>query len=76
MNTGVFLRIVRILSVVMWGLNKGLRSDGKTALFDMVSYTIKRAYCTVILSTICLLEPNYLNIIHILLANYYNHNDF
>jgi len=54
-NTGVLLRMVRILSVLMWELNKGLRLVGKTALFDMDSYTIKRTYCTVILSTICLL---------------------
>lgn len=47
MNTGVFLRIVRILSVVMWGLNKGLRSDGKTALFDMASYTINGGFLQV-----------------------------
>jgi len=58
-NTGVLLRMVRILSVLMWELNKGLRLVGKTALFDMDSYTIKRTYCTVILSTIIKLFKNY-----------------
>jgi hypothetical protein len=39
-NTGVLLRMVRILSVLIWRLNKRLRSDGKTASFDMDSDTI------------------------------------
>ena len=37
----MLLRMVRILSVLMWGLNKGLRLVRKTALFDIDSYTIK-----------------------------------
>ena len=52
MNTGVLLRMVRILSVLMWELNKGLRLVGKTALFDMDSYTIKRTFCNGNMSTI------------------------
>ena len=59
--------MVRILSVLMWELNKGLRLVGKAASFDMDSYTIKHTYCTVIMSTICLLDSHSLNIIHILL---------
>ena len=42
MNTGVLLRMVRILSVLMWMLNKGLRLVRKTALFDVDSYNINR----------------------------------
>ena len=68
MNTGVLLRMERFLSVLMWRLNKELHLVGKTALFDMDSYTIKHTYCTVIMSTICLLDSHYLNIIHILLG--------
>jgi len=67
-NTGVLLRMVRILSVLIWRLNKRLRLVGKTALFDVDSYIIKHTYCTVIMSTNCLLDSNYLNIIHILLG--------
>jgi hypothetical protein len=67
-NTGVLLRMVRILSVLIWRLNKRLRLVGKTALFDVDSYIIKHIYCTVIMSTNCLLDSNYLNIIHILLG--------
>lgn len=37
----MLLRMLRILSVIMWGLNKRLHLVGKTALFDMDSYTIK-----------------------------------
>jgi hypothetical protein len=69
-NTGVLLRMVRILSVLMWRLNKGLRLVGKTALFDVDSYTIKRTCCTVNMSTICLLILFYVNYIHILLVFY------
>ena len=47
MNTGVLLRIVRILSVLMWMLNKGLRLIGKTALFDVDSYNINGGFLQV-----------------------------
>ena len=40
MNTGVLLRMVRILSILMWRLNKGLRLVRETALLDVDSYTI------------------------------------
>ena len=49
MNTGVLLRMVRFLSVLVWELNKGLRLVVKTAMFDMDSYTIKRTFCTLFL---------------------------
>jgi len=66
-NTGVLLRMVRILSVLIWRLNKRLRLVGKTALFDMDSYTIKRTFCKGNMSTICLLNIFYVNNFHILL---------
>ena len=40
MNTGVLLRMVRILSILIWRLNKGLRLVVKTASFDIDNYTI------------------------------------
>ena len=49
MKTGVLLRMVGILSILMWELNTGLRLVVKTALFDMDSYTIKRTFCTLFL---------------------------
>jgi len=51
---------------LMWELNTGLRLVVKTALFDMDSYTIKRTFCTVNMSTNCLLTSVYKNNIHIL----------
>jgi hypothetical protein len=46
-NTGVLLRMGRILSILMWRLSKGLRLVGKPTLFDKDSYTINGGFLQV-----------------------------
>ena len=47
MNTGVLFRMVRILSIRVWELNKGLRLVGTPTLFNMDSYTINGGFLQV-----------------------------